>query len=75
MATQGAALRAKLFGGGGAAQGLAAPGLAGPHTTEALRQATDRLLKEQASSEASVAWGPGFSAAAASPSPGPGRLI
>mgnify|MGYP001810856731 CR=1 FL=1 len=56
MATQAAALRSKLFGGGGGATAElgGATAMAGPHTTEALRQATDRLLKEQASAELSV---------------------
>ncbi|KAL4422953.1 hypothetical protein ABPG75_009150 [Micractinium tetrahymenae] len=51
--TTAAALRSKLFGQGSATAGLATSS-AGPHTTEALRQATDRLLKEQASAELSV---------------------
>ncbi|KAL4451225.1 hypothetical protein ABPG77_009297 [Micractinium sp. CCAP 211/92] len=51
--TTAAALRTKLFGQGSATAGLATAS-AGPHTTEALRQATDRLLKEQASAELSV---------------------
>lgn len=61
MATTGAALRTRLFGGA-AAPSLAAPGLGGSHTTEALRQATDRLLKEQASSEASAVGSDGVGA-------------
>lgn len=51
--TTAALMRTKLFGQGSATAGLATSS-AGPHTTEALRQATDRLLKEQASAELSV---------------------
>ncbi len=52
--TQGPALRAKLFGSNGGATGLASAVAAGQHSSEALRQATDKLAREQATSEAQV---------------------
>ncbi|KAI3430626.1 hypothetical protein D9Q98_005219 [Chlorella vulgaris] len=52
--TQGPALRAKLFGSNGGASGLASAVAAGQHSSEALRQATDKLAREQATSEAQV---------------------
>ena len=52
--TMAAQLRSKMFGGGGSSSGLAMAAAGGSHTTEALRQATDRLLKEQSSAEVAV---------------------
>lgn len=48
-------LRAKLFGGATTGSGLSSSVSAGQHTSEALRQATDKLAREQIQSEASVA--------------------
>jgi hypothetical protein len=52
--TAGPALRAKLFGGSSASTNASGLATAGQHASEALRQATDKLAREQATSEAQV---------------------
>jgi hypothetical protein len=54
MATQAAAMRAKLFGGSTASASSGMTASMGAHTTEALRQATDKLLREQHDAEVKV---------------------
>lgn len=52
--TAGPALRAKLFGGGSTSTHTSGLATAGQHASDALRQATDKLAREQATSEVQV---------------------